>query len=1089
MQLRFSTLVLAFFLVLSTGSDAMATSLEFFVNATGSSNQDHGRLEELPNGFGDGEFTLELWIRPNNSFLPGSVEAGTPGQLTNWADDNNAPYSSANWWEKGNFLIDGINKNASASQGSFALQFYAGGRVRWLFGDGSVTPVGGLWAVGGDSATSPSLLDGQWHQLTLVRRFVGSNARLELWIDGNEIDTEASNVQTNMASTYWDSWTGFDSDRTGWFFGAEKRAAAGDLSQYEDYKGLVDELRFWSRAKSASEISSGYATPVTGSELGLVGWFDFSEGSGNEACDELDNDRCMALENTSSTVWDAAEAPTLVTADTTPPSVPTGLGATPVSSSQINLSWSPSSDDTGVTGYTVRRDGAIVGTPAATSFSDTGLAPNTTYTYTVDAFDAADNTSAESAGVQATTLAGADTTPPSQPANVVATPISETQIDLTWDASTDNVGVVGYRIERDGVLLRTQSTTSYSDTGLTTNTTYEYTIIAFDAAGNSSETVVQATTLDLTPPSVPEDLTADAITSAQIDLDWSASTDNVAVTGYRIRRDGVVIATVPDTSFSNTGLTPETTYSYTVAAVDEAGNESAESDAAEATTPAAPDIDPPSVPTGLSANAISSTEIDLSWSASTDNVGVTGYTVRRNGAVIATISGTSFSDTDLTPETTYSYTVSAFDAAGNNSDQSAAVLETTDMGPDTSAPSVPTGLAGSPESSTRIDLRWSASNDNVGVTGYTVRRNGAVVATVSSTSFIDANLTPDTTYSYTVAAFDAAGNTSAQSAAIQVSTQAVPDTTPPSVPAGLNANAVSGAQIDLSWSASTDNVGVTGYTVRRDGVIVGTTATTTFIDTGLTPNTSYSYTVDAFDAAGNASAESGVVQATTSAIADTTAPSVPSGVAASAVTDRRIDVTWTASSDDVGVSGYTVRRDGQVVVTTSATSFSDLGVSANTTYTYTVAAFDAAGNTSAESSGAQATTPASNDVTPPSVPAGLSASTVSSTEIELTWSPSGDSVGVAGYTVRRDGEVVGTTPGTVYRDTGLAANTTYTYTVDAFDAAGNNSIESASAQATTSDGRAPPPDFRKGGGGASDALLLLLLALLTAARRRSILRR
>ena len=332
------------------------------------------------------------------------------------------------------------------------------------------------------------------------------------------------------------------------------------------------------------------------------------------------------------------------------------------------------------------------------------------------------------------------------------------------------------------------------------------------------------------------------------------------MTGYKVYRNGTQVGTTTTTSFQDTGLTAGTTYSYTVAAYDAAGNVSAQSTAPSATTQA-PDTTPPSVPAGLSATAVSSTQINLSWTASTDNVGVTGYDVFRNGTQVGTTTTTSYQDTGLTAGTTYSYTVAAYDAAGNVSAQSTAASATT-QAPDTTPPSVPAGLSATAVSSTQINLSWTASTDNVGVTGYDVFRNGTQVGTTTTTSYQDTGLTAGTTYSYTVAAYDAAGNVSAQSTAASATTQA-PDTTPPSVPAGLSATAVSSTQINLSWTASTDNVGVTGYDVFRNGTQVGTTTTTSYQDTGLTAGTTYNYTVAAYDAAGNVSAQSTAASATT----------------------------------------------------------------------------------------------------------------------------------------------------------------------------------------------------------------------------------
>ena len=176
---------------------------------------------------------------------------------------------------------------------------------------------------------------------------------------------------------------------------------------------------------------------------------------------------------------------------------------------------------------------------------------------------------------------------------------------------------------------------------------------------------------DTTPPTAPTGLTATFnATTNTIDLSWTASTDNVAVTGYRIFRDGGLIPTttpVTGTTFSDAGQTG--THSYAVSAIDAAGNESAQSNTASATVVVGGgDVTPPSAPTALTANSNLATKtIELSWTASTDDVGVTGYRVfRDNGATpITTVSGTTFNDAGLLG--THVYTVAAIDAAGNQS--------------------------------------------------------------------------------------------------------------------------------------------------------------------------------------------------------------------------------------------------------------------------------------------------------------------------------------------------------------------------------------------------------------------------------------
>lgn len=276
--------------------------------------------------------------------------------------------------------------------------------------------------------------------------------------------------------------------------------------------------------------------------------------------------------------------------------------------------------------------------------------------------------------------------------------------------------------------------------------------------------------------------------------------------------------------------------------------------------PPTSDTTAPSTPANLTA-AFSGTTANLTWTASTDNVGVAGYRVTRNGTVLpGTVTGTAFSDAGLSAGS-YTYTVAALDAAGNTSGASnSASVTVPPATSDTTAPSVPANLTAT-LSGTTADLAWSTSTDDVGVTGYRVTRNGAVITTVVNTFYNDTNRSPGT-YTYTVAAVDGAGNVSAasNSATVMVPEPPATDTTAPSVPTNLTTSVV-GSTVNLSWGASTDDTGVTGYRVTRNGAVVGTATSAGYTDFSLAAGT-YTYTVTAFDAAGNASAASNSVSAT-----------------------------------------------------------------------------------------------------------------------------------------------------------------------------------------------------------------------------------
>ena len=174
--------------------------------------------------------------------------------------------------------------------------------------------------------------------------------------------------------------------------------------------------------------------------------------------------------------------------DTTPPSVPAALQITASSGTSVTISWNPSTDNTAVTGYTMFRNGASVGTTSPAAYTYTGLACGTTYTLGVEAFDAAGNRSARASIGAATSSCTppADTTPPSVPQGMAFAGTLETSVSLVWLAATDNVGVAGYRLFRNGTAVATVTTLGYTYGGLACGTSYTFALEAFDAAGNAS---------------------------------------------------------------------------------------------------------------------------------------------------------------------------------------------------------------------------------------------------------------------------------------------------------------------------------------------------------------------------------------------------------------------------------------------------------------------------------------------------------------------------------------------------------------------------------------------------------------------------
>ena len=256
-------------------------------------------------------------------------------------------------------------------------------------------------------------------------------------------------------------------------------------------------------------------------------------------------------------------------ADTQGPTTPGDFTASPTGPTSVALSWSPSTDDTGVAGYRISRNGNQVATVTGTSWSDSGLAPNTTYGYSVVAFDAVGNVS-PAAATSATTPA--DTQSPTMPGDLLTSPTSTSSIALSWSPSGDDVGVAGYRISRDGQEVATVAGTSWTDGGLQASTTYGYSVVAFDAAGNVSGAATASATTpapDTQPPTTPT-LTALVTKGGTTKLTWTAASDDVAVAGYRVYREGTLYATTTGTSLSIRKI--RGTFSYFVVAFDAAGN-------------------------------------------------------------------------------------------------------------------------------------------------------------------------------------------------------------------------------------------------------------------------------------------------------------------------------------------------------------------------------------------------------------------------------------------------------------------------------------------------------------------------------------
>ena len=842
----------------------------------------------------------------------------------------------------------------------------------------------------------------------------------------------------------------------------------------------------------------------------------------------MDMNHVADLERRGATVYYAA---------VNPPATPSGLNVV-ASPGQFVVSWSANTEPD-LAGYVLYRNGVRVSSVpiSGTSYTDSGL-PYSQYGYAAGRRRHGRQLRARRA------LPGQhlpiDITPPSPPATLTAADIPSDQggaIDLAWPSATDDAGVVPwYRIYRGTTSGAYDTTwtvpmvTTSRDSSAVTGVRYYYVVAAVDFAGHEARSPeTSAIALDNLTPATPSDLAAVG-GAGQIALSWSANTEPTSrVTSCTATACGSMSCRIPGTSYTDFGLLGGA-YSYQVSARDTNGNESAKSVAVLA-SPADPA--PPSAPATLTAADVTGDEggaIALAWSAATDDVGVTGYRIRRGtttGAYDTTwtvSSATSYRDSSAVTGVRYYYVVSALDAGGNEGpsspeasaialdDGAPAADETFESGTDGASLAPAWTISGTPQRAEYDSARARSGALSGWIQGPTAATYAGVYET--SSAAMTANgaeqrfwLYFDTTNQYRTlddfairdrrpgtlhpvlqqrtdlrpyrprgqperlrdgrlhlgghlhhrldrvphrlhlhrhrrpdlhavqarrAATDpwtplkgaaATGygipfrgvNTISQSHGLLVRAYQnanlwlddvrysnagigdgpLSDATPPSAPAALtggDAPSDEGGAIDLSWSAATDNVAVTGYRIRRGTTSGAYDASWTvssersYRDSSAATGMRYYYIVSALDAAGN----EGPRSPEASAIAlDNLAPAPPSGLTAAGGA-AQIALSWSANPEP-DLVGYELYRDGVRVnaVPIPGTSHTDFGLLYGT-YSYEVSAVDRYGNESPKSAAVIAT-PA--DPTPPTAPATLTAADV----------PGDEGGAIESRLVRRDG--------------------------------------------------------------------------------------
>jgi hypothetical protein len=681
----------------------------------------------------------------------------------------------------------------------------------------------------------------------------------------------------------------------------------------------------------------------------------------------------------------------------TSPEIPKNVTLTVISTSEISVSFTSPSVNTTV--YTVISNLGDIETGTSSPITVSGLLSNTEYTFTVSAtniFGASSSSIASSSAI----------TKPDAPTIGSSTVLSSTAVSVAFTAPS-GTGSLTYTVTSSpGGLTGIGASSPITVSGLTANTAYTFSVTATNSSGTSiaSSSVSRDFgsifgNIVTTTPSSPTIVNATVVSANVVNIYFIEQIGTGIITQYTVSSNLGDIATGASSPISVSGLISNTSYIFTMTATNSGGISLPSIESNTVITL----LSVPNAPIIGQATIINGNEISISFISS--GTGITGYTVTSSpGGFIGTGTSSPISIIGL-PSNTYTFTVTATNSDGISLPSGESNTVTTIIEPPTIG--IVTVLG-----TTDVSVEFIASNEigNFPYTYTVISIPDGLMGTGTSSPIIVSGLSSNTEYTFTVTATSIIGSESSGESSLI--------TTKPDSPIIDSTTVLSSTEVSVEFTAPSGTSSLNYTVISIPEGLMGTGTSSPITVSGLSSNTEYTFSISATNSGGTSSSSlSSLV---------TTKPEPPINCIATVSGSTIVSVAFTAPSGTGTITGYIVTSNLGDIATGTSSPINVIGLTANTSYTFTVSATNSGGTSFASSSSASITT----QISAPTI---NNLMVLSNTDISVGFTPPNEGDGIiTGYTVTSSpGGLIGTGTSSPITVSGLTSNTEYTFTVSA----------------------------------------------------------